>query len=167
MAGSSRLRTRSASELLLTSRMSRPIHPSDDMMVRLRTAQKQARSLISHAQRSFSVLGATVPPVAENCPAFSKRVEPPLFLYLSTQPCAHVALTTDYREQAERSMSHWKVREVGPAETGFTITVTGDQDVPIFTCTYRTEEQANFAAAMINKALERAVSVDKARPLGS
>jgi hypothetical protein len=58
-------------------------------------------------------------------------------------------------------MSQWKVREVGPAASGFTITVTGDQDVPIFTCTYRTEEQASFAAAMINKALERAVSVDR------
>jgi len=59
-------------------------------------------------------------------------------------------------------MSQWKVREVSPAASGFSVTVTGDQDVPIFTCTYRTEEQANFAAAMINKALERAVSVDKA-----
>ena len=60
-------------------------------------------------------------------------------------------------------MSQWKVREVAPAPTsGFTITVAGPQEFPIFTCTYRTEEQASFAAAMINKALERAISVDKA-----
>lgn len=60
-------------------------------------------------------------------------------------------------------MNPWNVREVIPASTGgLTITVAGAQEVPIFTCTYRTEEQANFAAAVINKALERAISVDKA-----
>jgi hypothetical protein len=59
-------------------------------------------------------------------------------------------------------MSQWQVTEVGRAASGFIITVVGAQEVPIFTCTYRTEEQANFAAAMINKALERAISVDKA-----
>jgi len=60
-------------------------------------------------------------------------------------------------------MSQWKVTEVVPAAIGgFTITVAGAQEAPIFACTYRTEEQANFAAAMINKALERAISVDKA-----
>lgn len=59
-------------------------------------------------------------------------------------------------------MSQWKVREVRPpAISGYIITVAGAQEVPIFTCMYRTEEQASFAAAMINKALEHAISVDK------
>jgi hypothetical protein len=44
-----------------------------------------------------------------------------------------VATNTDCPD-AERNMNQWKVREVVPAPTGgFTITVAGAQEVPIFT----------------------------------
>lgn len=59
-------------------------------------------------------------------------------------------------------MSQWKVRDVSPAAIGgYMITVAGAQEVPVFTSRYRTAEQAFFAAAMIDKALEHAVAVDK------
>ena len=59
-------------------------------------------------------------------------------------------------------MRQWIVTDISPVPIGYSITVANAEGWPIFTCTYRTAEAASFAAAMINKALDGAIAVEKA-----
>jgi hypothetical protein len=62
----------------------------------------------------------------------------------------------------DEDMRQWMVTDINPTPSGFSITVVDGQGRPVFTSTYRTAEAASFAAAMIRKALENAVAVERA-----